>query len=73
MPVQHGSSQVDEHWKVPGDWGSRTEGHSTEVLNDPHKCLMEMFDVWLARPNPPPTWEAVVGEGNVAKEIREIW
>ncbi len=57
--------------------GARLEAIRQKCLNDPQECLMAMLDVWLSRPNPPPTWEAVaeavevVGRGNVAKVIRD--
>ncbi len=28
-------------------------------LKDPHKCLVDMLDVWLACTDPLPTWEAI--------------
>ncbi len=75
------------YYTVPDKWmdigryleieGATLMAIQQKWLNDPQLCLMAMLDVWLPRPNPPPTWEAVaeavefVGKGNVAKEIRE--
>ncbi len=56
---------------------ARLEAIRLKCLNDPQQCLGAMLDVWLARLNPPPTWEALaeavefVGKGNVAQKIRE--
>ncbi len=73
--------RVPDRWMDIG-WcleieGAKLRAIQQQCLNDPQKCLMTMLDVWLARPNPPPTWVAVadavefVGKGDVAKEIRE--
>lgn len=58
----------------------------TETLNiidekkgsDPQKCLLDLFDVWLTRLDPPPTWEAmaeavgVVANPTLAAEVRKM-
>ena len=58
----------------------------TETLNiieekkgsDPQKCLLDLFDVWLMRLDPPPTWEAmaeavgVVANPTLAEEVRKM-
>ncbi len=74
-------STVPDKWMDIGWYleieGAKLRAIQQQCLNDPQKCLMAMLDVWLARPNPPPTWKAVadavevVGRGDVAKEIRD--
>ena len=59
----------------------------TETLNiiggkegsDPQKCLLALFDVWLSRLDPPPTWEAmaeavgvVANNSKLAEEVRKM-
>ncbi len=72
---------VPDKWMDIGTYleiaGTTLMAIQTQCLNRPQQCLMAMLDVWLARPDPPPTWEAVieavefVGKGDVAKQIRE--
>ncbi len=44
-------------------------------LNNPQKCLLAMLNLWLNRPDPPPSWEAiaeaveVVGRGDIAQKM----
>lgn len=59
----------------------------TETLNiidekehsDPQKCLLHLFDVWLKRLDPPPTWEAmadaidvVANDPELAEKVRKM-
>ena len=50
---------------------------ATEHQNDPHRCLIEMLEVWLKRVDPPPTWPAIIeaieflGEMQLGKILRE--
>ena len=58
----------------------------TETLNnidekehsDPQKCLLHLFDVWLTRLDPLPTWESmaevvgVVANPTLAEEVRKM-
>ena len=59
----------------------------TETLNiigekeqsNPQKCLLDLFDVWLKRLDPPPTWEAmadaigvVANNPELAEKVRKM-
>ncbi len=72
---------VPDKWMGIGRYleieGARLVAVQQQYLNNPQQCLMAMLDFWLARPNPPPTWEAVaeavefVGRRDVAEKIRD--
>ena len=50
---------------------------SDKQLHDPHKCLVEMLEVWLKRLHPPATWSAIIeaveflGEEHLGGQLRE--
>ena len=74
------------HTAVPSSWrmigvilklplGSLTNT-ATKNQQNPHQCLMDMFELWLQRVDPPPSWSAVIeavqflGEEQLAHELK---
>ena len=73
--------EVPDKWDAIGRYleirGAELNAIGQKHQNDAHKCLMAMFDEWLAHNNPPPTWEAIadavefVQKPNLAMKIRD--
>ncbi len=74
-------NQVPDLWKEFGTMLDISQATLNSIgernLKNPHKCLMDVLDVWLACTDPLPTWEALaeavefLGRGDVAKSIKD--
>ena len=73
--------KVADKWKMIGIRLSIPKGKLAGITDkyphDPHRCLIEMLEIWLEKVHPPPTWTAIIeaveflGEGQLGKELRE--
>jgi len=73
--------KVADKWKTIGHYLEIPRGKLAAITEnyrgDPHKCLVDMLEIWLERVHPPPTWTAIIeaveflGEGQLGKELRE--
>lgn len=74
-------TSVPNSWKILGVMLKLPLGPLNSIAakyqQDPQKCMMAMFELWLKRLDPPPTWDAVIeavqflGEEKLALELRE--
>ena len=73
--------KVADKWKVIGvlieiPKGSLS-GIAEKCRDEPQKCLVEMFEMWLECVYPPPTWAVIIeaveflGEKQLGKELRD--
>ena len=75
-------NKIADKWHALGDYleipTERLSIIGGQEGNDPQRCLLALFDVWLSRLNPPPTWEAmaeavgVVANPELAEEVRKM-
>ena len=73
---------IPNKWHEIGDFLEISPGELNTIAekngNDPQKCLLQLFDVWLARIDPLPTWgdmaEAVelVADAGLAVKVRQM-
>ena len=73
--------KLADKWKTIGLYleipKGKLAGITEKYHNDPQRCLVEMFEIWLEQVHPPSTWanmiEAVefLGECQLGKELRE--
>ena len=73
--------KVADKWKMIGVLLGIPRGKLASIAEkyrgDPHKCLVEMFETWLERVDPPTTWHAIIdameflGEEQLGKELRD--
>ena len=73
---------IPDRWREIGDFLEIPTGELNTIAekngNDPKKCLLQLFDVWLARIEPLPTWsdmaEAVelIADAELATKVRQM-
>lgn len=73
---------IPDKWREIGDGLEIPPGELNTIAeknrDDPRKCLLHLFDVWLARINPLPTWGAMaeavelVADPGLAAEVRQM-
>ena len=74
--------EAADKWHAIGDYLEIPVGQLNTIAekngNDPQKCLLHLFDIWLARIEPPPTWSAmadavdVVCDPRLAEKVRKM-
>ena len=74
-------NNVADKWKIIGVLieipKGTLAGIAEKCQHDPHKCLLEMLEVWLQRIHPPSSWAAIVdaveflGEEKLGRELRD--
>ena len=73
--------KVADKWKMIGIRlripKGKLAGITATHQHDPHRCLVEMLEIWLEQVHPSPTWTTIIeaveflGEGQLGKELRE--
>jgi len=73
--------KVADKWKAIGillEIPKGTLAHIAErCQHDPHRCLLEMLEVWLEQIHPPASWPTMIeaveflGEKHLGRELRE--
>ena len=73
--------KIADKWKMIGVLLEIPKGKLAGIAEkyqcDPHKCLVEMLEIWLERVHPPVTWTAIIdtveflGEEQLGKELRD--
>jgi len=73
--------KVADKWKMIGvlleiSTGTLT-GIAEKCQHDPHKCLLEMLEIWLKRIHPPASWATIIeaveflGEEQLGRELKD--
>ena len=62
--------KVADKWKMIGIRliipKGKLAGITEKYPHDPHRCLVEMLEIWLEQVHPPPTWTAIIEAGGVS-------
>ena len=74
-------NNVADKWKIIGVLIEIPKGTLAGIAekwqHDPHKCLVDMLEIWLEQIHPPSSWAAIIesveflGEEKLGRELRD--